>query len=88
VEPLRLTGTKAAAKDLWHAAGLDEILPDDMSRHEFLLRFTLSHPGLSSTIVGTSNLAHFTANADIAVRGPLSTELYDEAKRRLSSDDI
>jgi aryl-alcohol dehydrogenase-like predicted oxidoreductase len=88
VEPLSLTGTKTAAKDLWQAAGVDEILPDGMSRHEFLLRFTLSHPGLSSAIVGTSELAHFKGNAAIAARGPLPTELYDEAKRRLAANNI
>jgi aryl-alcohol dehydrogenase-like predicted oxidoreductase len=83
VEPLGLTGTKTPAKDLWQAAGTDEILPADMDRHEFLLRFTLSHPGLSSAIVGTSKLAHFQRNAEIAARGPLPPELYEEAKRRL-----
>ena len=88
VEPLSLTGTKTAARDIWQAAGLDEILPDGMSRHEFLLRYTLSHPGLSSAIVGTSKLAHFSANADIAARGPLPTELYNEAKRALVANNI
>lgn len=88
VEPLRLTGTTTAAKDLWQAAGLDEILPDGMSRHEFLLRFTLSHPGLSSAIVGTSKLAHFQSNAEFAARGPLPAEVYGEAKRRLTANNI
>jgi aryl-alcohol dehydrogenase-like predicted oxidoreductase len=88
VEPLSLTGNKTSAKDLWQAAGLDEILPDDMSRHEFLLRFTLSHPGLSSAIVGTGKLAHFKDNAEIAIRGPLPAELYEEAKRRLAANNI
>ncbi|MFF0148494.1 aryl-alcohol dehydrogenase-like predicted oxidoreductase [Amycolatopsis sulphurea] len=85
VEPLSLSGAKAPAKDLWNAAGLDDIIPGDMSRHEFLLRFTLSHPALSSAIVGTSSLAHFMSNAEIASRGPLPAELYDEAKRRLAA---
>ena len=85
VEPLSLTGPRAPAKDLWQAAGLDELLSDAMSRHEFLLRFTLSHPALSSAIVGTSQLAHFQANAEIAARGPLPAELYEEATRRLGA---
>ena len=84
VEPLSLTGNRALTKDLWQAAGLDEILPEGMSRHEFLLRFTLSHPALSSTIVGTSKLAHLRSNAEIAARGPLPAELYAEATRRLA----
>jgi aryl-alcohol dehydrogenase-like predicted oxidoreductase len=84
-EPLRLDATGVRAKGLWEAAGLDELLPEGVSRHEFLLRFTLSHPGMSSAIVGTSSVAHFKANAGIAARGPLPAELYDEAKRRLAA---
>jgi aryl-alcohol dehydrogenase-like predicted oxidoreductase len=66
----------------WRASGLDELL-DGMSRQEFVLRFTLSHPGLSSTIVGTSSIDHLHDNVAIAARGPLPADLYDEARRRL-----
>src|SRR5579875_92679 len=38
----------------WEDSGIEDLL-DGMSRMEFVLRFTLSHPGLSSTIVGTSS---------------------------------
>ena len=55
-----------------------------MSRHEFILRFTLSHPALSSTIVGTSSLEHLRTNVQIASRGPLPDDLYAEATRRLA----
>src|SRR5260370_23666601 len=41
----------------WASAGLDDLL-DGMPRLEFVLRFTLSHPDLSSTIVGTSSIEH------------------------------
>jgi len=85
VEPLTLSGGATSARNVWEAAGLDEILPKDMSRHEFLLRFTLSHPALSSAIVGTSTLAHFKSNVEIASRGPLPGELYHDAKRRLGA---
>jgi aryl-alcohol dehydrogenase-like predicted oxidoreductase len=54
-----------------------------MSRMEFTLRFTLSHPGLSSTIVWTSRLAHLESNVAIASKGPLPTDVYEEALRRL-----
>lgn len=66
----------------WEASGVEELL-DGMSRHEFVLRFTLSHPALSSTIVGTSNPDHLRANLAIAGKGPLPADLYQEAKRRL-----
>jgi aryl-alcohol dehydrogenase-like predicted oxidoreductase len=33
---------------------------------EFVLRFTISHPTLSTTIVGTSNPGHLRANLALA----------------------
>jgi aryl-alcohol dehydrogenase-like predicted oxidoreductase len=66
----------------WEASGVEDLL-GDMSRLEFVLRFTLSHPDLSSTIVGTSSLEHLRTNLEIAEKGPLSTELYEEARQRL-----
>ena len=49
----------------WETSDLADLL-DGMSRMEFLLRFTLSHPGLSTTIVGTANLDHLKANVAVA----------------------
>jgi aryl-alcohol dehydrogenase-like predicted oxidoreductase len=66
----------------WESSGIGELL-GDMSRLEFMLRFTISHPALSSTIVGTSSIDHLRANVAIAGKGPLPPELYEEAKRRL-----
>jgi aryl-alcohol dehydrogenase-like predicted oxidoreductase len=69
----------------WEAASLDDLLAESgLSQMEFTLRFTLSHPGLSSTIVGTSSLAHLRDNIAVAERGPLPKDVYEEAKRRLS----
>ncbi len=61
---------------------MDDLL-GDMTRLEFLLRFTLSHPGLSTTIVGTSSADHLRSNLAVAEQGPLPTDLYQEARRRL-----
>ncbi len=58
-----------------------------MNRLEFVLRFTLSPPGLSSTTVGTSNMAHLRANLEFAEKGPLPPDLYQEATRRLVAVD-
>jgi aryl-alcohol dehydrogenase-like predicted oxidoreductase len=70
----------------WAASGVEDLLTGSgMSRMEFVLRFTLSHPGLSSTIVGTANPAHLAGNIAIAERGPLPEDLYEEAKKRLQS---
>ena len=54
-----------------------------MPRVEFVLRFTLSHPDLSSTIVGTSSIEHLRANLAVAEKGPLPAGLYDEVKKHL-----
>lgn len=66
----------------WDTSGIGGLLAD-MDPFEFVLRFTLSHPGLSSTIVGTANPAHLQANLAIAEKGPLPADLYEEAKRQL-----
>ncbi len=68
----------------WEEAKLDELL-NGMSRMEFILRFTLSHPGLTTTIVGTKNPDHLKDNIDVAMKGPLPDEVLTEAKRRLEA---
>jgi len=72
----------------WDSSGLEDLLASSgLTRMEFVLRFTLSHPGLSSTIVGTANLAHLNGNIAVAQRGPLPAGLYAEAKKRLPLPD-
>jgi aryl-alcohol dehydrogenase-like predicted oxidoreductase len=66
----------------WESAGLDDLL-GGMTRLEFVLRFTLSHPDLSSTIVGTSSAEHLRANLAVAEKGPLPAGLYDEIRKHL-----
>jgi aryl-alcohol dehydrogenase-like predicted oxidoreductase len=70
----------------WESSGVEALL-GDMSRFEFILRFTLSHPGLSSTIVGTANVGHLRSNVAIAEKGPLPADIYEQAKRRLTGVD-
>lgn len=69
-------------QDRWEQAKLDDLL-DGASRVEFTLRFTLSHPGLSTTIVGTRNPEHLRANLEAAKKGPLPAHVVAETKRRL-----
>ena len=69
-------------RNWWDDANLDELL-DGMSRIDFMLRFTLSHPDLDTTIVGTANLDHLRANLDAAAKGPLPDDVLAETKRRL-----
>ena len=68
--------------DLWERAGLDDLL-DGATRMEFLLRFTLSHPNLHTTIVGTLNTQHLQGNIGAAQKGPLPDDVYQQAKQRL-----
>jgi aryl-alcohol dehydrogenase-like predicted oxidoreductase len=72
---------------IWEKARLDELL-GGMTRMEFMLRFTLSHPDLHTTIVGTMNPAHLQDNVNAAQKGPLPPEVYAEAKRRLSEAGV
>jgi aryl-alcohol dehydrogenase-like predicted oxidoreductase len=79
-----LSQDPGAGQRNWDTSGVADLVKEaGMSNMEFVLRFTLSHPGLSTTIVGTSNPAHLTGNIAIAEQGPLPADLYEEAKQRL-----
>ncbi len=71
-------------RTLWETAALDDLL-NSASRMEFMLRFTLSHPDLDTTIVGTANPEHLRQNLDAARKGPLAPDVMAEAKRRLDA---
>lgn len=75
------------ARRRWDDAGIEDLL-DGMSPLEFLLRFTISHPAVSSAIVGTSKIAHLRSNLAIVGKGPLPADLYEEAKRRLEPGPV
>jgi aryl-alcohol dehydrogenase-like predicted oxidoreductase len=70
---------------LWEKAKMDELLEEGESRTGFLLRFTLSNPGLSTTIVGTLKPEHLRENLKVAQKGALSSDVYTEALRRLTA---
>ena len=72
----------------WETSGIEDLLADaGMSAMEFVLRFTLSHPGLSTTIVGTASIDHLAGNIAVAEKGPLPDDLYEEARKRLPLPD-
>lgn len=60
-------------------------LTDGASTSEFMLRFTISHPDMTTTIVGTSNPEHLAANVAAASKGPLPEDVYTEARSRFAS---
>ena len=72
-----------AAKGAWDGTDADDLL-EGASKTEFILRYTLSHPDVHTTIVGTANPAHLAANVAAAQKGPLPPDVYAEASRRLS----
>jgi aryl-alcohol dehydrogenase-like predicted oxidoreductase len=74
----------ATMRSLWDTAQLDDLL-DGMDRIEFTLRFTLSHPGMDTTIVGTANVDHVHSNVAAAMKGALPEDVVTEAKRRLDA---
>jgi aryl-alcohol dehydrogenase-like predicted oxidoreductase len=71
----------------WETSGIASLVREaGLTSMEFVLRFTLSHPGLSTTIVGTANPAHLAGNIAVAEQGPLPADLYDQAKKLLPVD--
>lgn len=70
-----------ARQRLWRNTAVDDLL-DGMTPMEFMLRFTISNPDMSTTIVGTANPAHLRANVEAAAKGPLPRNLYDAARTR------
>jgi len=71
----------------WQKAGMDDLL-NGMTPTQFLLRFTISHPHMHTTIVGTANPDHLADNVKVAAMGPLSAGVYEEAKRRLANAGV
>ena len=81
-------GAGLGGKDRWavfEKAKLDELLAPGESRTAFLMRYTISHPGMHTTIVGTLIPEHLTENIKAAQAGPLPANVYEEAKRRLTA---
>ena len=74
----------AEAVNLWEKADLDGLI-GGMSRMEFVLRFTATHPGAGTNIVGTLSLEHLAENVEAVSHGPLPPELYARAKHRLKA---
>lgn len=65
----------------WRETEVKDLL-GDMTPMEFMLRFTISNPDMSTTIVGTANPAHLKDNARAAANGPLPKDVYEAARTR------
>lgn len=84
-------GQGLGSTDRWtafEAAKMDELREPGESRSAFLLRFTLTHPDAHTIIAGTLQPEHLKENVAAVMRGPLSAEVYAEAKKRLDAAGI
>lgn len=84
-------GVGLGAQDRWagfEKAGLDDLRGPGESRSAFLLRFVLAHPHAHTIIAGTLKPEHLQENVQAVMRGPLSPEIYAEAKKRLDKAGI
>jgi len=73
---------------LFAQANLQELCEPGETQHDFLIRFALNHPGLSTMIIGSKNADHIVANVQAAQKGKLPDDVYEEAKRRLDAAGI
>ncbi len=76
---------RPALNQVWQQARLDELLPEGLTRAEFLLRCTLSHPACQTTIVGTCNVEHLRENVAAAEAGALPEPLLAELTARVQA---
>jgi aryl-alcohol dehydrogenase-like predicted oxidoreductase len=70
-----------ARRRRWREAEVADLL-QGMTPMEFMLRFTLGNPDMTTTIVGTAKPAHLKANAAAAAKGPLPPDLVEAARQR------
>jgi aryl-alcohol dehydrogenase-like predicted oxidoreductase len=68
------------ANTVERADKLKKVLPAGMSMPEMALRFVLSHPAVSTQIVGMRKLEHVRENISFSDKGPLSGDLLRELK--------
>ena len=81
-------GQGLGRSDVWNTyeeARLDELRGDDETPTGFMFRYTLSHPGINTIIVGTQNTNHLRANIESLRMGPLPPDVYSETKNRLTA---
>src|SRR5579864_5487335 len=69
------------ANTVERADKLKRIIPAGMSMAEMALRFVLSHPAVSTQIVGMRKLDHVRENIAFSDKGPLSRDLLQELKK-------
>jgi aryl-alcohol dehydrogenase-like predicted oxidoreductase len=69
------------ANTLDRVGRLKAILPAGMSLPEMALRFVISHPAVSTTIIGMRKLDHVRENIAFSDKGPIDPQLLQELKK-------
>jgi aryl-alcohol dehydrogenase-like predicted oxidoreductase len=73
-------GPENLGKTIERVERLKKILPEGMTLPEMALRFILSHPAVSTTIVGMRKAEHVQENVAASDAGPLDAALLAELK--------
>jgi aryl-alcohol dehydrogenase-like predicted oxidoreductase len=74
-------GPENLANTIERVEKLKKIVPEGMTLPEMALRFILSHPAVSTTIIGMRASSHVRKNIATSDAGPLDTQLLSELKR-------
>src|SRR5580698_9353831 len=74
-------GPENLANTIQRVDQLKKILPEGMTLSEMSLRFILSHPAVSTTIVGMRSPEHVRENVAASDAGPLDSALLAELKK-------
>ncbi len=73
-------GPENLAKTVERVEKLKKTVPEGMTLPEMSLRFVLSHPAVSTTIIGMRKPEHVRSNIATSDAGPLDTRLLNELK--------
>jgi aryl-alcohol dehydrogenase-like predicted oxidoreductase len=74
-------GPENLANTIQRVDKLKQILPNGVSLPEMSLRFILSHPAVSTTIVGMRSAGHVQQNVAASDAGSLDSALLNELKK-------
>jgi aryl-alcohol dehydrogenase-like predicted oxidoreductase len=77
----RYFGPENLAATLPRVDALKQITPSGMTLPDMALRFVLSHPAVSTTIIGMRKLDHVRQNVALSDAGPLDEDLLKKLKK-------
>ena len=75
------------AEEYWHRWKTMNLDPMGLEWEELFLRFTAFTPGVTSSIVGTTNMEHLRRNISALEKGPLEAGLYQDIRECFRRND-